>query len=171
MENAVDALKIAFAIFVFVVAITITFSVISQAKQTSDYVLYFSDETNFYKQLDSSDENRMVSVSEVISNLCKYYKESISVIIKLDNENSYNFDNGRETICDPTLSNVSLIKDKEQNLEYFIKNELLTLDQNTKFEEEFVEVPISGIYKTGSDGTQIVSASGGNKVYITYIKK
>ena len=57
MENATDALKIAFAIFVFVIAITLTFSLISQAKSTSDYVLSYSDRTNFYEHSDSKDNS------------------------------------------------------------------------------------------------------------------
>ena len=36
------------------------------------------------------------------------------------------------------------------------------------YTEEFVEVPISGIYETGEDGTQITLSSGGNKLYVTY---
>ena len=37
-----------------------------------------------------------------------------------------------------------------------------------KFTEEFVEIPLSGIYEYGSDGTELVISSGGKKVYIIY---
>lgn len=98
MENAADALKIAFAIFVFVVAITITFSMISQAKSTADYVLFYSDKTNFYEHLNSKEKNRVVSVSEVVSALHRYEKESIGVIVKLGAD-TYTFDlNNKESI-------------------------------------------------------------------------
>lgn len=164
MENAADALKIAFAIFVFVLAITITFSLVSQAKSTSDYVLYYSDETNFYEPLNSREKNRIVSVTEVITSLYRYYKESIGVIIKIG-EDTYTFDLNNEEylLLDRKLSNNV---DREENLNMFINDYLLIKD--TKFTEEFVEVPISGIYERGEDDTELVISSGGKKVYITY---
>lgn len=159
MENAADALKIAFAIFVFVLAITITFSVISHAKSTADVVLYYSDKTNFYDHTaSSSNSNRQVSVTEVISTLYRYYKESISVTVDLGAEGVTTFD----------LSNSSSsITQIENNLKIYIAN-LLTSHGESKFTEEFVEVPISGIYETGDDDTQITLSSGGKKVYVTY---
>ena len=148
MENAADALKIAFAIFIFILAITITFSIISQAKSTADVVMYHSDETNFYEHLSSGKKNREVSLSDVISTLYRYYKESISVTVDL--KNSY--------------SDINAI---ESDLADYIDKNLLKFDDR-KFEEEFVEVPISGIYKLGEDGTEITLSSGGKKIYVTY---
>lgn len=49
MENASDALKMAFAIFVFVIALTIVFSLISKVKETADAILLNSDKTNYYE--------------------------------------------------------------------------------------------------------------------------
>lgn len=167
MENAADALKIAFAIFVFVIAITVTFSLVSQAKSTADYVLYYSDKTNFYEHLNSSKKNRVVSVSEVISALHRYYKESVCVIVKLETD-TYRFDLNRETILLDGKTSLGSQSDKEKNLEKFINEQLLKLPEGTKFEEEFVEVPIGGIYEIGEDDTEITLSSGGKKVYITY---
>lgn len=157
MENAADALKIAFAIFVFVVAITVTFGVISQAKSTADTVLYYGDDTNFYEHLSSKEQNRTVSVSEVISTLYRYYKESLSVTVVLgDNIKTFDLNNSSAT--------VTAI---EKELAEYIENNLSSLD-NAIFTEEFVEVPISGIYDEGEDGSEIILSSGGNKVYVTY---
>ena len=47
MENAVDALKIAFAVIVFVIALSIGMYMFTQAKVTSDIVLQKSDITEF----------------------------------------------------------------------------------------------------------------------------
>lgn len=58
--------------------------------------------------------------------------------------------------------------DREANLERFIQT---VLPKDTKFKEEFVEIPISGIYEYGSDGSELVLSSGGKKVYITYTEK
>lgn len=159
MENAADALKIAFAIFVFVIAIAVTFSIISQAKSTADTVLYHSDETNFYKHVASGEGNREVSVKEVISTLYRYYKESVSVTINIGNE-SRTFDLANSS------SNINTI---ENELATYVKENLLGKD--ITFIEEFVEVPISGIYETGEDNTEITLSSGGKRVYVTYTKK
>lgn len=157
MEDAADALKIAFAVFVFVIAITLLFALTSQAKSTADYVLYYNDETNFYSHFDGGE--REVSVSEIISTLYRYYKESISVTVNLTGL-SETFDLATET-----YSTEQAIQEK---IGTYIKDNLLSLPENAKFSEEFVEVPISGIYMTGEDGTQITLSSGGSKVYVTY---
>lgn len=158
MENIADSLKIAFAVFIFVIAITITFYFISQAKTTSDTVLYYADDTNFYDYADSAETNRTVSVAEVISTLYRYYKESVAVTIKLANNNVTTFD--------LTNSNANM-SEIENNLATYINDNLLKLD-NKNFKEEFIEVPISGIYAIGEDNTEIKLTSGGRKVYVTY---
>ena len=48
MENASDALKMAGAVLIFIIALTIVFSLISQIKTTSDSVLFNSDKLNYY---------------------------------------------------------------------------------------------------------------------------
>ncbi len=169
MENAADALKIAFAIFVFVVAITIAFSLVAKAKSTSDYVLFYADKTNFYDRLDSKEFNRVVSTSDVISTLYRYYKESLCVTIVLP-DNTYRFDLNmskadlKKLGLNQTPSTENAI---EKMLEDFIASKLIAY-ADAKFEEEFVEIPISGIYETGEDDTEITLSPGGKKVYITY---
>ena len=162
MEDAADALKIAFAVFVFVIAITLTFALTSQAKDTADYVLYYNDETNFYDYAYSGDNRRQVSVNEVISTLYRFYKESICVTVKLGN----NLNDVRTF----DLSNSSYTNEAqiEKELGEYIKDNLANISADKTFAEEFVEVPISGIYETGKDGTQITLSSGGNKLYVTY---
>ena len=83
MENAVDALKIAAAVLVFVIALTIAFALLSQAKATSDIMLFASDKTNYYTYSNKADntEGRIVGADVVISSLYRYYKESVVVRI------------------------------------------------------------------------------------------
>ena len=173
MENASDALKISFAVFIFILAIGIAFTLISQAKSTADIVLYHSDSSNFYEYSYSggSEKNRKVSVSELIPTLYRYYIESIGVTINLKDGNSYMFDlNNREDIF-IGKTKLNSEADREENLKEFVRTILLELPEETKFEEEFVEVPIDGIYEYGTDGTELVISSGGKKVYITYTQK
>ena len=83
MENAVDALKIAFGVLVFVIALTVAFALLSQAKATSDIMLFASDKTNYYtysKELSEKElDGRLVGTDVVISSLYRYYKESVVV--------------------------------------------------------------------------------------------
>lgn len=177
MENAADALKIAFAMFVLVIAITITFSLVSQAKSTADVVLYHGDETNFYEYSYSrgeNEKNRIVSVTEIIPTLYRYCNESISVEIRLKdlNNTTYIFDLGNLEYLVEKKENVYKKQfDRQKNLAKFIDEILLVELKDETFEEQFVEIPISGIYEYGEDGTELAISSGGKKVYITYIKQ
>ena len=161
MENAVDALKIAFAVFVFIIALTVTFSMIAKLKSTAEYVLYYTDRTNFYSRLNTTEKNRTVSVNSVIAMLYRYYNETVSVTVDLTNV-------GKGIRTFDVSNNTSIDKNAiEKDLENYIEENLQ--DLKCDFLEEFVDAPISGIYETGIDGTEVVLSSGGKKVYITYI--
>ena len=41
MENAADALKIAFGLLVFAIALTVIFTMVAKVKSTADVVLYY----------------------------------------------------------------------------------------------------------------------------------
>lgn len=166
MENAADALKIAFALLVFAIAITIVFTMISKVKTSADAVLYYADDTNYQEPAPYSSTNRTVKKSDIISTLYRYDKESISVTIILDGQ-QYIFDRGNENMAG-TVLDLNTDKEVENNLKRFIENELGSVASNKEFTEEFVEVPTSGIYLNAADGSEIILASGGKKVYVTY---
>lgn len=86
MEDAVQALKMAFAVFVFVIAISVAFYVISKAKATSETIFYVSDKTNYYDNVESnSNVTRTVGLETVIPTLYRYYRENFMVqIMKSD---------------------------------------------------------------------------------------
>ncbi len=83
MENAVDALKMAFAVFAFVMALTTAMLAFTQARETSEQVFYMTDKTNFYEYYDDSKETetRIVSAETIIPTLYRYYKEDFNVVI------------------------------------------------------------------------------------------
>lgn len=90
MENAVDALKMAFAVIVFMTALSITIYMFTQAKTTSDLVLQASDVTEYmeYTVLDESAEiknDRIVGLETIIPTLYKYYKENYTVVFRNSN--------------------------------------------------------------------------------------
>lgn len=96
MENVTRALFMAFAMFVFIIALSYSMYMIRSLNSTSKTLMYRVDETNNYesielKDLGSSDLNndirkaRTVGIDTIIPTLYRYYKESYSVKI-LDEE-------------------------------------------------------------------------------------
>lgn len=94
MENAVDALKMAFAVFVFIMAISIVMYMFTEAKTTSDLVLASSDVTGFmdYTEINNIEnsgtvigEDRIVGLETIIPTLYKYYKENYTVVFRNSN--------------------------------------------------------------------------------------
>lgn len=86
MENAVDALKMAFAVLVFVMALSISIFMFTQVRETSEVVLHRSDITEYmeYEEVTGSNESRIVGLETIVPTLYKYYKENYTVIF-LDN--------------------------------------------------------------------------------------
>ena len=83
MENAVDALKIAFAVFIFIVALSLVMYMFTQTRETADIVLASSDVTEFMDYVEVSDtdeEDRIVGLETIIPTLYKYFKENYTVI-------------------------------------------------------------------------------------------
>lgn len=100
MENAIEALKMAFAFLVFVMALTVSIIAFGNVKKTADVVLYSKDETNYYEYIKDSEitgkaaENRIVGLETIIPTLYKYYKENYTVVFK---QGVYNFTTGEIT--------------------------------------------------------------------------
>ena len=94
MENAVDALKIAFAVFIFVIALSVTMYMFTMAKTTSDLVLQASDVTEYMEYTELEDiagsnaminNDRIVGLETIIPTLYKYYKENYTVVFRNSN--------------------------------------------------------------------------------------
>jgi len=116
MENAVDALKMAFAVLVFVIAITVSIVSFNNAKATSDAILYTKDETNYYEYqgaIGKASENRIVGIETVIPTLFRYYKENYTVVFKQGNYNADTgeFSNEKYLYVYETLANKDLWED------------------------------------------------------------
>lgn len=89
MENATDALKMGFAVIVFVMALTIAVIMFSQLNQVSKMVVSSSDITKYYEYKIAKDEEqtRIVGLETIIPTLYKYYKENYTVLF-LDEKGS-----------------------------------------------------------------------------------
>lgn len=163
MENAANALKIAFAIIMLVLAITATFSIISQAKETADAVFFASDETNFYDMSSmtkyNNSDQRVVYKDTVVSTLYRLYDESLCVTIieKADP-------------ADQKVFNSNDYKTKKDAYNA-ISAYCVSISDGAKFEELHQEIKISGIYQYADDGSELVETPGATKTYITYVQK
>ncbi len=96
MEDAVDALKMAFSVFVFILALAIVFSMFSQAREVSDIVISKTDNTYFTQYSLADEENtngRIVGIETIIPTLYRYYKEKFSIDVithKEEYQKAYN---------------------------------------------------------------------------------
>lgn len=82
MENAAEALIIAFAVAVFVIALSSSMMVMGQAKETADHVFYANDKTNFYEYIDENAKDvRVVGMEAIIPTIYRQFKENFNVII------------------------------------------------------------------------------------------
>lgn len=82
MENATDALKIAFAVVVFTIALAIAITMFSQLNEVSRVVLSSSDTTQYYEyiKVDKTESSRIVGLETIIPTLYKYYQENYTVL-------------------------------------------------------------------------------------------
>ncbi len=159
MENATDALLIGFAVLIFIIALSVTFNSLSQAKSTADIVLFYSDRENFQTSLKADEEERndggrTVEIDTVVATIARCSKEKFSVkIIDEDNEDIYKFE-----------YDVQTEEDIKKEIDRFIKEHT-----GASYRETYVEVTTSGTTITGEDGTQL-EQNVGKKIYITYTK-
>lgn len=92
MEDAAEALKMAFSVFAFIIALGLAFTTFNQSKRVSDIVISASDRTYIeaYTEADieKNKDGRIVGAETVIPNLYRYYKEKYSIEIAHGNENN-----------------------------------------------------------------------------------
>ena len=112
MENAVDALKMAFAVIVFVMALTIGIAVFTQARTASDVILQSQDSTEYYEYISagvyddetgqwiSTGDTRIVGLETIIPTLYRYYKENYTVVFLEANGTPMKL---YDTLTEPTL--------------------------------------------------------------------
>ena len=84
MENAVQAIRMGFSMFIFALALTTSMYIFSICGNTAQAIVYYSDEANYYDNISIKGETttvRKVGFDTVIPTLYRYYKENFSVKI------------------------------------------------------------------------------------------
>lgn len=169
MENAADALKIAFGVLVFTVALAITFSVIAQAKKTSDVVLFHSDKNNFRDLMDDEDiqQEKKAYISDVVYTLNRIAEgETITVSIIINGTEVVPKNLGTSEKAIGTF--ISELMSGHITVKTSTGLNTIEFDLNKPFNEKFVEVYYTGMYKRADDGTEITISQGGTREYITF---
>ena len=173
MENSVDALKIAFAVFIFIFALSLAFSTITKAKQAADVVLFVNDETNYQDEISEEDreklseKGRFVNIDTVISTLYRCKNETMVVKVVDTSGNLLKFNlygtNDGEAIFDSA--------EDQGELSFKIRAFVKKYIDSGEYLEQFVEAKYSGKEITAEDGSSIIVTKGGSKMYITYTKQ
>lgn len=165
MENAAGALKIAFGIFIFITAFTTVFMMLTRAKDTADVVAHYSDQTNWYEYKDAPTDDIEVGNDVVISSLYSIYDENIDITIVIGTD-KHRFTSDSYYEDDNEKATFNTNSELNEKLSNFISSKL----SSGKFKMTCKEIKTSGLYEYGEDGTEIVKAQGGTKLYITYTK-
>ena len=104
MENVTDALKMAFAVFIFIVGLGTAMHMFSLARQTSDFVVQTADETKYYSyENGGGSEYRIVGLETIIPTIYKYSKENYALKFVDSSGNDLKLYNSTKTGWQSTL--------------------------------------------------------------------
>lgn len=102
MENAVEALKMGFAVLVLIAALSLAIFSFTKVRETTDAITSSSDIKEYYQQLSLGDtgvssnnalSSRIVGVETIIPTLYRYYKENYTILFYIGEK--YNKDTGK----------------------------------------------------------------------------
>ena len=119
-ENIADALKMAGSVLLFVMGLSIAILAFSQARESMDIVLSYSDreslsierDPRFYYLSNDNDTSRYVGKETIIPAIYRAYKENYKIVFKFPNDKYYLFKGKNdEKISTLDLANQSLSSD------------------------------------------------------------
>lgn len=87
MENATDALKMAAAVLIFVLALSISINAFGEARRASQVILDYRDREYDYTYITSGTTQRQVGLETIIPSIYKAYKENYKIIFDMQNIN------------------------------------------------------------------------------------
>lgn len=83
MENATDALHMAAAVLIFVLALSISINAFGEVRQTSQTILEYKDREYDYSYVeDNGTTQRIVSAETIIPSIYRAYKENYKIVFK-----------------------------------------------------------------------------------------
>lgn len=161
MENAADALKMAFAIIVFAVAVTVLFYTASLTRSVSESVLLDSDKTTYYTYYEDDTNtidgngNRIVTLEDMIPTMYRYHTESAAVtLIDEDGNIITRLDRQTETLCTNWNSRSQKQKMSIINEINFALKKCREIDSNVKIIDDTEDK--NGMYTKGIDELEVL---------------
>ena len=104
MENAADALKIAFGVLIFIVALSICIISFGQIRETAQFILNSKDndyQNEYVEEVKDAEGNpvrkRIVGSETIIPSIYRAFEEKYRVIIKFLDDNDYIYHSYRGT--------------------------------------------------------------------------
>lgn len=99
-ENIADALKIAGSVLLFVIGLSVAFLAFSQARESVDAIVKYSDreyftidkDSRFYYWVDHNNglgTNRYVGIETVIPTIYRAYKENFKIVFEVEDDSNF----------------------------------------------------------------------------------
>lgn len=168
MENGAEALKIAFAIMMFIMALSLSISSISQANSAVTAIIGYNDrETNYSYVEPSSSSNRTVGVETIIPTMYKAYKENFNIYFYDNNGNSfeiYQDEDGNEINCIDGSEVFGNVQEALDHLNQILNDGLYDTLAGKKFEERLGEY-----YQDDSENTPEVNKTKTRVIVYTLV--
>ncbi len=149
MENAAEALKMAAAVLIFVLALSISINSFSEVRQTSQTILNYRDreyDTTYVE--DNGSTERIVGAETIIPTIYKSYKENYKIIFDFIKESNYKFD----CLYEKKVENEGNITWEKINY-IDLQNEILGVKQK----EQFIQAILYGYNSFGGEKDNIIS--------------
>lgn len=139
MENAVEALKIAFAVMMFVLALTLSISSFSQARLAIDAIISMRDRENEYTYVEpTSDLTRTVGIETVVTSMYRAMEQNIEIYFKKSNGDLI-------PLCYETQIDVNGFKiyDNEEN-EYKEIESISLSNETPQYPKMYIDILLGG---------------------------
>lgn len=156
MENATDALKMAAAVLIFVLALSISINAFGEARRASQVILDYRDREYDYTYITSGTTQRQVGLETIIPSIYKAYKENYKIIFDMQNINDKNglYSKKNENGNYDEINYIDLEKEvlgSDKQKEEFIKAIIYGKDSiSDEYKKEFSDLGINlkdvGIY-------------------------
>lgn len=155
MENATDALKMAAAVLIFVLALSISINAFGEARRASQVILDYRDREYDYTYITSGTTQRQVGLETIIPSIYKAYKENYKIIFDInDNNNNGLYSKKNENSKYDEINYIDLEKEvlgSDKQKEEFIKAIIYGKDSiPDEYKKEFSDLGINlkddGIY-------------------------
>ena len=167
MENGAEALKIAFAIMMFIMALSLSISSISQANSAVTAIIGYNDRETNYSYVEPSSSNRTVGVETIIPTMYKAYKENFNIYFYDNNGNSfeiYQDEDGNEINCIDGSEVFGNAQEALDHLNQILNNGLYDTLAGKKFEERLGEY-----YQDDSENTPEVNKTKTRVIIYTQV--